>query len=389
MADETKISSEGSDGKKVDVTHKRKRVKRIKTAIIITIIFLFLLPTILCIVLGIQLSNLQRQVDNLLSTYSSNTDEKELKSLSGKYAYASADENLIDDTDNTLDLTDDIIDNPDDNIIEEASDTEEVPDIDEETDVEEEPNIEEEPEIVYQSEFRLPGKINQESTYDTTEDTRNPDGIYYDKKVYLTFDDGPTMHTDDILDILAQYNVKATFFVIGHEDDVSKERYKRIVNEGHVLAIHSYSHKYQDIYKSIENFDKDFTKLWNLLYDTTGYTPTLYRFPGGSLGFLGRSKMKEYVRYLDEKGMTYYDWNVVNGDAEGKNYTEEQMIDNVLNGVARKKTSIVLMHDGEGKHKTVATLPDILDALISGGAEVLPMDETVPLIQQIKASSLK
>ncbi|NLO08427.1 MAG: polysaccharide deacetylase, partial [Clostridiales bacterium] len=293
------------------------------------------------------------------------------------------------DTDNTLDLTDDIIDNPDDNIIEEASDTEEVPDIDEETDVEEEPNIEEEPEIVYQSEFRLPGKINQDSTYDTTEDTRDPDGIYYDKKVYLTFDDGPTMHTDDILDILAQYNVKATFFVIGHEDDVSKERYKRIVNEGHVLAIHSYSHKYQDIYKSIENFDKDFTKLWNLLYDTTGYTPTLYRFPGGSLGFLGRSKMKEYVRYLDEKGMTYYDWNVVNGDAEGKNYTEEQMIDNVLNGVARKKTSIVLMHDGEGKHKTVATLPDILDALISGGAEVLPMDETVPLIQQIKASSLK
>ena len=217
---------------------------------------------------------------------------------------------------------------------------------------------------------------------------RNPEGIYYGKKVYLTFDDGPTKYTDEILDILDEYNVKATFFVIGHEDEVNKERYKRIVNEGHILAIHSYSHRYKDIYKSIEEFDKDFTKLWKLLYDTTGYTPNLYRFPGGSLS-LREGKASEYVRYLEDKGMTYYDWNVVNGDAEGKDYTEEQMIAKVLSGVAQKKTSVVLMHDGQGKHKTVTTLPNILDALISGGAEVLPMDDTVPLIQQIKATSVK
>ncbi|TAH72802.1 MAG: polysaccharide deacetylase, partial [Anaerolineaceae bacterium] len=221
------------------------------------------------------------------------------------------------------------------------------------------------------------------------QDSRDPNGIYYNKKVYLTFDDGPTKNTDLILDILADYNIKATFFVIGQNDDISKERYKRIVDEGHTLGMHSYSHKYNELYKSIEDFDKDFTKLWKLLYDTTGYTATLYRFPGGSLNFTKKSKIEQFSNYLSDKGMTYYDWNVVNGDGEGINYSEEQMIENVLSGVARKKTSIVLMHDGQGKSKTVATLPKILDALISGGAEVLPMDETVPLIQQIKATSVK
>lgn len=212
---------------------------------------------------------------------------------------------------------------------------------------------------------------------------------YQDKKVYLTFDDGPSKNTDKILDILAEYNVKATFFVTGKTDEEAKNRYKRIVDEGHTLGMHSYFHNYKEIYKSLEDFDKDFTKLWNLLYDTTGYMPTLYRFPGGSLNQVSNHDMKDFIRYLNDKGMTYFDWNVVNGDAEGKDYTEEQMIDNVLTGVAKKKTPIVLMHDGQGKDKTVDSLPKILDELISGGAQVLPLDEDVPLIQQIKASSVK
>lgn len=426
MADETKISTEmSSDNKKVDITHKRKRVKRIKIAIIITILFLFLLPTILCIILGIQLGKLQRQVDKLSSTYSINTEEKSRKNIGGKYAYASTDESVVeiiesidkgqDDTSHVLtehqddieDIDDDNTDSPGDSITEEDLDIQDETDTPKETDTPEETDaqgeadiqdgtdiqegsgVDEAIDLVDDTESGISGSINKDSTYDSNEQTIDQDGIYHNKKVYLTFDDGPTKHTDEILDILADYDIKATFFVIGHNDEVSKERYKRIVNDGHVLGIHSYSHKYKDIYKSLENFDKDFTKLWNLLYDTTGYTPTLYRFPGGSLGFLNNDKMKDYVNFLNEKGMTYYDWNVVNGDAEGINYTEEQMIDNVLNGVARKKTSIVLMHDGDGKSKTVATLPDILDALISGGAEVLPMDDTTPLIQQIKASSLK
>jgi peptidoglycan/xylan/chitin deacetylase (PgdA/CDA1 family) len=422
LADKVKVSTEaGTDNKKVDAAQKRKRVKRIKTAIIITVIILFLLPTILCIILGIRLDKLQRQVESLLSTYSINTDENERKGTGGKYAYASTDVDVIkelesqikldnqvnledheefenqEDQDNqennsTINETSDI---PKDYETNEATDMQddngsnEADGIQDGTDTTDNSDYLQETSTGENTEFRVPGMKKEDSASETTEHYRDPNGIYYNKKVYLTFDDGPTKHTDEILDILAEYNVKATFFVVGRDDEKSLERYKRIVDEGHVLAIHSYSHKYKYIYESLENFDKDFTKLWNLLYDTTGYKPTLYRFPGGSLGFLNRSDMKEYVRYLDEKGMTYYDWNVVNGDAEGIDYTKEQMINNVLNGVAKKKTAIVLMHDGEGKNKTVATLPTILDALIAGGAEVLPLDETVPLIQQIKASSLK
>ncbi|NLK99041.1 MAG: polysaccharide deacetylase family protein [Clostridiales bacterium] len=365
---------------RVDVVQKRKRINIIKTAIIVTLIILFLLPTILCIVLGLRLSKLQRQVDSFFSTYSSiYKEDSKQKNTSGKYAYASTnesrDKDLGDEADSTADT----------NNIEETDNTDDA-------------DILDEPEILDDSDLADDNPItespNQDSRHESEETTDSvtdgePDGIYYGKKVYLTFDDGPTYNTELILDILDEYNVKATFFVIGNTDEKAKELYNRIVNEGHVLGMHSYSHRYQEIYNSIEDFDKDFTKLWKLLYDTTGYTPTLYRFPGGSLSFKKKSKIKDFVYYLEDKGMTYYDWNVVNGDAEGKNYTEEQMIDYVLSGVARKKTSIVLMHDGHGKDKTVATLPSILDALISGGAEVLPMDETVPLIQQIKATSVK
>ena len=101
-------------------------------------------------------------------------------------------------------------------------------------------------------------------------------------KVYLTFDDGPSSNTAAILDTLAQYNVKATFFVVGKEDEESQEMYKRIVNEGHTLGMHSYSHKYSVIYDSLENFEDDFTKIQNYLYDITGEDCHYYRFPGGS-----------------------------------------------------------------------------------------------------------
>lgn len=398
-----------------NLEQKKKRVKRLKRAIIITIIILCLLPTILCIILGIKLIKLEKKIEDLLLIYPINTEAEGPRKGRDQYAYAST----IDMADEVIDIGDDYIsgnteDMDEADVAGEAKETDEADiirgtgdtveaDVTEGTDNPDEADLAENDNNPDEIDFtedigdidlsHISDRLNSDSTYNESEPTveyyRDPDGIYYDKKVYLTFDDGPSNNTDKILDILAEYNVKATFFVVGYDDTVSKERYKRIVNEGHSLGIHSYSHNYNKIYKSLEDFDKDFTKLWKLLYDTTGYTPTLYRFPGGSKNFVKRSKMEEFIRYLNEKGMTYYDWNVVNGDAEGKNYTEEQMIDNVLNGVASKKNSIVLMHDGYGKEKTVAGLPKILEALISGGAEVLPMDENAPLIQQIKATSVK
>ena len=153
--------------------------------------------------------------------------------------------------------------------------------------------------------------------------------------------------------------------------------------------MHSYSHVYKQIYNSEEDFDKDFTKLWKLLYDTTGYMPTIYRFPGGSANMVNKHGMKEFIRYLQEKEIIYFDWNVDNGDATGIEFTKEQLSENILNGVAAKKRSIVLLHDTQGKRATVDSLPAVLEALISGGAEVLPLTEEVKPIQQIKAEDVK
>jgi len=209
------------------------------------------------------------------------------------------------------------------------------------------------------------------------------------KKVYLTFDDGPSVNTDDILDILNDYGVKATFFVTGKTDSHSISMYKRIVEEGHTLGMHSYSHKYDIIYKSVEDFDKDFTKLRDLLYDTTGLEPKIYRFPGGSGNKVSKRGMSEFIRYLNNKNIVYYDWNVLNGDATNIKYTDEQLIANVLSGVEKKTISIVLMHDSASKEATVRTLPELLEKLISGGAELYPLDPSVKPIQMIRADSIK
>ena len=389
----------------IDNYQKRKRVKRIKNGIIITLIILLLLPTILCIILGIRLARLQRQVDNIISLYTNDSEYKQ-NSDKGQYAYASESTNQG-QSKNMSDFGSDIIDSGDvtDNSGETGS-SDIIKDIDnnDNNDIEfNEDNFNNElniykPDHTYNLDNNTPpvegleeveAKEAGDDPIEKEDKRRDPEGIYYGKHVYLTFDDGPSEVTDEILDILEQYNVKATFFVVGLTDDKSKERYSRIVNEGHTLGMHSYSHKYNEIYNSVEDFDKDFTKLSKLLYDTIGYKPNLYRFPGGSYNKVSKVKIEDLIHYLNEKEMIYYDWNVLNGDATGIDYTKEQMIDNVLNGVAVKKTSIVLMHDDKNKSKTADMLPELLDALISGGAKVLPMDDTVPLIQQVKVNSVK
>ena len=105
-----------------------------------------------------------------------------------------------------------------------------------------------------------------------------PDSLLYEGKerVYLTFDDGPSEYTDEILDILDEYEVKATFFVLAK--DGYEEQYQRIVDEGHTLALHSYTHQYGQIYESPEAFRQDITMLSDYLFDITGYRCEFYRF---------------------------------------------------------------------------------------------------------------
>ncbi|WMJ88034.1 polysaccharide deacetylase family protein [Anaerocolumna sp. MB42-C2] len=210
----------------------------------------------------------------------------------------------------------------------------------------------------------------------------------FDKKtVYITFDDGPSKYTDDILKILTDYNVKATFFVIGKADEHSKKMYKEILKEGHSLGMHSYSHDYNKIYKSAEDFDKDFTKIRDLLYDTTGYFSSIYRFPGGSSSSVMKEDVSVFIKYLNQKSVVYFDWNVVSGDATGMDYTPKQLYNNVINGIKLHNRSIVLMHDTDMKENSVKSLKMILKTLTEQRVKILPLNENVTPIQQVKLNS--
>ena len=208
-------------------------------------------------------------------------------------------------------------------------------------------------------------------------------------KVYLTFDDGPSDNTAAILDTLAKYNVKATFFVVGKTDNQSKEMYQRIVNEGHTLGMHSYSHKYSVVYDSLDAFETDFNQLQSYLYDITGQECRLYRFPGGSSNQVSNTDMSEFIRFLNEEGVTYFDWNVSSGDATSQAYTADELLNNVLTDVPKYKTSVVLMHDSNTKSTTVEALGPMIEALQGMGAQILPIDENTTLVQHIKADSVE
>lgn len=208
------------------------------------------------------------------------------------------------------------------------------------------------------------------------------------QKVYLTFDDGPSENTAKILDILKEKNIKATFFVIGKEDEESKALYQRIIAEGHTLGMHSFTHKYSVIYDSLDSFEEDVNHLQSYLAEITGVEPSIMRFPGGSSNQVSNIDMTEFIRYLNQEGITYYDWNVASGDATSQAYTADELVQNVITDVEKYDTSIVLMHDAATKGTTVDALGTMIDQLEAMGVELLPIDENTKLIQHIPADSV-
>lgn len=207
------------------------------------------------------------------------------------------------------------------------------------------------------------------------------DGI---KRVYLTFDDGPTDNTAAILDLLAEYQVKATFFVVGDTSEEAKALYRRIVEEGHSIGVHSYSHKYQEIYASEEAFFEDFYLMSDYLYDVTGVRPDICRLPGGSSNTVSSIEMAALVNRLNAQGISCFDWNISGGDADGHDLSAQEIAANVLTGVDRFQTSIVLLHDGRDKSLTVEALGMILEELTNRQeVEIKPITEETPIILHI------
>lgn len=203
-------------------------------------------------------------------------------------------------------------------------------------------------------------------------------------KVYLTFDDGPSSYTTDILDILDIYDVKATFFVVGKETDSAKEAMCDIVARGHTLGMHSYSHKYSEVYASVETFAEDFAKLQEYLKEVTGVESTVYRFPGGSSNTVSALDMREYADYLDSQGVRFFDWNISSGDGGGVLLPVETLVKNSTEDILKNETSVILLHDSADKRTTVEALPIIIENILAmEDTVILPITEDTEPVQHI------
>ena len=206
-----------------------------------------------------------------------------------------------------------------------------------------------------------------------------------EKKVaYLTFDDGPSDNTDKILDVLKKKGVKATFFVVGKTGEKAKNRYRRIVEEGHTLGLHSFSHRYDEIYASLENFKDDVKKLRDYLYEVTGVKAWAYRFPGGSSNSVAKLNMKDCIAFLKEEGMVHYDWNASSEDAVSVGVSCSVLNENVLKDALRFRQPVILMHDLHECNNTADGLEMLIDRLKEEGYEMQAITKDTRPVQHVK-----
>lgn len=204
------------------------------------------------------------------------------------------------------------------------------------------------------------------------------------KTIYLTFDDGPSPRTPEVLKILKDNGVKATFFVT-HINGKSSHYMKDIVAEGHTIALHSYTHNYDKIYASEEAYFADLQQISDLVYSETGVRTNLIRFPGGSSNIVSRFNpgiMTRLTQQVTDKGYVYFDWNVVSGDANRGGATAQQIINNCRKVSKKSDAVIVLMHDSAEKRTTVEALPEVIAYYKAAGCKFATITESTPPAHQ-------
>ena len=220
-------------------------------------------------------------------------------------------------------------------------------------------------------------------------DTLTRKNAWLGKTVYLTFDDGPSWVTEKILDLLKKEDVKATFFVIGNDDDYGKSLLKRMDKEGHAIGNHTYSHDYSYIYKNLDNFFQDFYKNEAFIYEAIGRKTNLVRLPGGSNNNVsrninGRKVMLDICNSLEKKGYVYFDWNASSGDASVVPATTDQIVNTTLQWIGRHQNPIVLFHDSAAKANTLKALPIIIEKLKFLGCDFEVLSENSPRVVFLK-----
>ncbi|MBO6114397.1 MAG: polysaccharide deacetylase [Lachnospiraceae bacterium] len=358
------INKNNKASKETTTKYNRKNVDKIKRLLLAAFVIMFAVPVLLCIYLMIKLSSLERKIDELC-----------LKSAVEASSETASLEATVDMHDDDLTAYDSLEKHQNQNealasayaIKASETDAYEV-----DTDISDTEATDIETKDEESSENRISKSEAQKQQLNG-------------KKVYLTFDDGPSIYTDEILDILEANGVKATFFVVHYDNEDLWPAYQRIVDDGHTLAMHSYTHIYNEIYADEDSFKKDIDDIHDFLYDLTGYDCKYYRFPGGSSNHVASVDMQLCMKYLDEKGIVYFDWNSLSGDADGGYHSAEELESNILRYVrSNEGDSVVLMHDLSDRHSMVEALQDLIDTLKAEGYEICPIDENTPLIQHVE-----
>ena len=202
-----------------------------------------------------------------------------------------------------------------------------------------------------------------------------------EKTIYLTFDDGPSGHTEYLLDVLKRYDVKVTFFVVGQRR--RKDLIKRAFEEGHSIGVHSYTHAYEKIYASEAAFFEDFLATEEVIREQTGQYSTIFRFPGGSnntVSRFNRGIMTRLARIMEDMGYRYFDWNASSGDASAgsSNRAVEEYF-----GILCYRTKadvgpiVILQHDLNGN--SVRAVELFIPWAQERGFTFLPLDMTSPV----------
>lgn len=206
-------------------------------------------------------------------------------------------------------------------------------------------------------------------------------GEYEDSEntVYLTFDDGPSVLTENLLYYLRQENVKATFFVVPERTEYCYSLLKEISDAGHTIGIHSASHDYEKIYASVDAFLDDFSEAYDIVLEATGKAPDIYRFPGGSVNDYNDKTRDDIIAEMDRRGFTYFDWNVDSNDWQGYGWTT--LYTNVLKDAEEFSSPVILFHNTGDRDNTVLVIEDIIKALKNKGYKFGSLSQKIKPVQ--------
>lgn len=196
------------------------------------------------------------------------------------------------------------------------------------------------------------------------------------KVIYLTFDDGPGCYTESILNVLDEYNVKATFFVTNQFSSY-QNLIKKEYENGHSIAVHTYSHNYGKIYESVDNYVDDFNQMNQIIFEQTGTYTKMFRFPGGSSNTISRFNkgvVSDIAKTMIDKGYIYFDWNIDSTDTKYKD--SEKIYQNVIDEIEKHDNSVVLMHDI--KKANIESVRKIINYGLENGYTFLGLDESSP-----------